>query len=148
MSRWPNSIVNTCITPIITYASETWNMNKEEQKKTNKILDKIIRRILMPPESTPREALYIETGLLDVQAIADSKRLNMKARLNNNRSEMMDMVLKYPGCQWTKKTNETMTQYNITEQELNGPKRRTKANIERKILDEFKKRLINEAQTK
>ena len=41
-----------------------------------------------------------------------------------------------------------MTQYNITEQELKGPKRRTKSNIERKVLDEFKKRLINEAQTK
>ena len=55
-------LVDTCIIPIITYGCETWTKNKKENKKLNAILDNIIRRILMVPTSTPREALYIETG--------------------------------------------------------------------------------------
>ena len=62
-------LISVCIIPIITYASETWEPNKRELKKLNQILDKIIRRVLMVPDSTPREALYIETGLVDIEAI-------------------------------------------------------------------------------
>ena len=53
----------------------------------------------MTPESTPREALYIESGLLDVETIATSKRLNMKARLNQSKSQMMEKILSNPECQ-------------------------------------------------
>ena len=97
------TLVETCIVPIITYACETWHLNKGEKKKVNNMLDKIIRRILMTPEGTPREALYIETGLLDIGTIADSKRLNMKARLNRDKSELMAKVLSNPECMWEKR---------------------------------------------
>ena len=91
-------LVSTCIIPIITYASETWNTTKQETKKLNQLLDKIIRRILMTPDSTPREALHIESGLLDIETIAETKRLNMKARLNRDKSEMMEQLLNNPEC--------------------------------------------------
>ena len=65
------TLVQTCIIPIITYASETWHLNKQEGKKLNQILDKILKRILMTPGATPREALYIETWLLDIGTLAD-----------------------------------------------------------------------------
>ena len=52
-------LVQTCIIPIITYASETWHLKKQERKRLNQTLDKIIRRILMTPDSTLREAMYI-----------------------------------------------------------------------------------------
>ena len=42
-------------------------------KKLNQILDKVIKRILMTPDSTPREPLYIETGLLDIETTIDEK---------------------------------------------------------------------------
>ena len=67
-------LVETCIIPIITYASETWKPNKQEQKNLNQILDNIIKRILMTPTSTPREALYIETNLLDITRIIEKKK--------------------------------------------------------------------------
>ena len=115
-------LVKTCIVPIITYASETWEPNKKEMKKLNQILDKIIKRILMTPEATPREALYIETGLLDVETIIDIKRLNMMCRLNNTKSELMATVLANPQSKWMKKTKEIMEKYNIEESDLNGSK--------------------------
>ena len=115
-------LVKTCIIPIITYASETWEPTKGEMKKLNQILDKILKRILMTPEATPREALYIETGLLDVETLIDIKRLSMMARLNREKSNLMGIVLANPQCKWMKRTKEIMEKYNIQEEDLNGPK--------------------------
>ena len=115
-------LVRTCIIPIITYGCETWEPQKGEMKKLNQILDKIIKRILMTPEATPREALYIETGLLDIETIIDIKRLNMMARLNREKSDLMETILSNPECAWMKYTNEIMDKYAIQENELQGSK--------------------------
>ena len=42
---------------------------KKEDDQINKIQEKIIKRILMLPPTTPTETLYIETGLLDITSI-------------------------------------------------------------------------------
>ena len=131
-------LIQTCITPIITYASETWHPTKQELKKLNQILDKILRRILMTPDATPREALYIETGLLDTVTIADSKRLNMKARLNREKSDLMAKVLSNPDCMWENDTTTVMKKYGITSTDLEGTKYQTKALIKRAIANAFK----------
>ena len=49
-------LLETCIIPIITYSSETWNPNKTETKQINSVLDKLIKRIMKTPITTPREA--------------------------------------------------------------------------------------------
>ena len=98
-------------------------------KKLNQILDKILKRILMTPEATPREALYIETGLLDVETIIDLKRLNMMARLNREKSELMAAILANPNCKWMKRTKEVMQKYNIDESELQGSKSKSREAI-------------------
>ena len=141
-------LVNTCITPLITYAAETWTLTKQEEKKLNQILDKIIRRILMTPDSSSREALYIETGLLDIRAIADSKRLNMKARLNRDKSQLMEQVLSNPECKWENDTASVIRDYNITTNELQGTKYHTKNLVKRAINEGFKKRIDEAGQGK
>ena len=137
-------LVETCIIPIITYASETWEPNKAEMKKLNQMLDKIIRRILMTPDATPREALYIETGMLDIEAIIDIKRLNMMARLKRERTALMDIVLSNPECKWKKKTREVMEKHNIYEWELAGSekeKRWIKHTITERVTNTFRERM-------
>ena len=47
----------------------------------NKTLDEILKRILMVPQSTPREASYIETNLMAIERIIDKKKLNMYYRI-------------------------------------------------------------------
>ena len=141
-------LVNTCITPIITYASETWTLTKQEEKQLNQILDKIIRRILMTPDASSREAIYIETGLLDIKAIADSKRMNMKARLNRDNSQLMEKVLSNPQCKWTKDTTSVMTKYGLTDQDLLGTKYQTKNLIKRAINKGFNQRIDESGLTK
>ena len=110
-------------------------------KKLNQILDKIIRGILMTPDATPRQALYIETGLLDVEMRIDKKRLCMMARLKNDRSIMMDNILNNPKCKWKSKTREIMEKYNIYEWELAEEKSVTRRIIAERTKEKFKERM-------
>ena len=139
------TLVQTCIVPLITYASETWQPKKQERKKLNQILDKILRRILMTPDSTPREGVYMETGLLDIETISDSKRLNMKARLNRDKSELMSQVLSNPECKWEQETMTQMLKYSITAEELMNSRYQTKAIIKRATLMRFKTQIEESA---
>ena len=60
------TITEACIIPIITYSGEAWKNDKKNYEEVNKILENIIKRILKLPKSgTPRQALYIETGLIE-----------------------------------------------------------------------------------
>ena len=62
-------MIETCIIPILTYAGEVRNPTNKENKDINSMLDNIIKRTLMVPQTTPREVLYIETGLMDIEHI-------------------------------------------------------------------------------
>ena len=55
-------LIKTSMVAITTYGCEIWNPNKGEIKEINRMMDNILKRVLMIPQSTPREALYIETG--------------------------------------------------------------------------------------
>ena len=57
--------IEACISPRIIYGGEAWEMNQNNYKPANQLMDRILKRILKLPNSTPREALYMETGLLD-----------------------------------------------------------------------------------
>ena len=91
----------------------------------------------MTPDSTPRQALYIETGMLDVETMIDEKRISMMARLKQERSEMMDCVLKNPSCKWMTKTKEVMEKYDILEWELAMEKPITRMIIAGRIKAKF-----------
>ena len=61
------NLLEVCIKPIITYAAETWETTKKENTAINGIYDKIIKRVLKLPTSTPREVLYLETKIIDIE---------------------------------------------------------------------------------
>ena len=129
-------LVETCITPIITYASETWENNKEENKRANRILDGILKRILMVPTSTPREALHIETGLTDIVHTAKQKRCTMICRLERTKNEMINTALNIDVQKsWKNTTKSLMETLKLPENTL-----------QRKKADQ--KRLIKNATTK
>ena len=71
----------------------TWDPNKEEKGTINRILDNIIKRVLMVPTSTPRENLYIETGVRDMTHNMTHRRINMLCRLETTNSKMITSVL-------------------------------------------------------
>ena len=86
-------LLETCIQPIITYGGETWEMTKQEEKRINQIQENIIRRILMVPQSTPTESLYIETGLLDITTIVTKNRLNMEKKLHKHPEKLTSKIM-------------------------------------------------------
>ena len=93
-------LLEGCLVPIITYAAEAMKFNKSEMKMMNTILDAIIKRILMCPISTPREMLYWETGLLDIEHIIIKNRL-MYAR----KMEKKDNTKLEKAVNWEKSTS-------------------------------------------
>ena len=56
-------------------------------------MDNILKRILKVPPGTPREALYIETGLLDPSTIIKKNRINMEIRIQRNGSKLVKGVI-------------------------------------------------------
>ena len=56
-------VVETCISPIIPYGGEILDMNMNNYKEANNIMDRILKRVLKVPITTPRESIYMETGL-------------------------------------------------------------------------------------
>ena len=98
----------------------------------------------MTPDSTPREALYIETGMLDIETTIDLKRMYMMARLKRESSEMMDLVLANPQCKWMNKTNEVLNKYSISSWELAGTeenKRLVNCTIKERTKSKFHERV-------
>ena len=63
-----------------------WNPTKSETKEINRILEAIIKRVLMVPISTSREVLYIETGLLEPETIIRRNRLLMENRIKKGKN--------------------------------------------------------------
>ena len=85
-------LLEVCLLPIITYGSELWDLPKRQRDQIDKIYEDIIRRILKTPPTTPLEALYMETGLVDIGTISLKKRISMKGRLKDCSSELIQKV--------------------------------------------------------
>ena len=113
-------LLETCIQPIITYGGETWEMTKQEKKRINQIQENIIRRILMLPQSTPTESLYIETGLLDITTIVTKNRLNMEKKLHKHPEKLTRKIMELNTKNgWKDATNKIKENIKITTQETN-----------------------------
>ena len=85
-------MVEACIILIITYAGETRNLTNKGKTELNRSLDRIIKIILLVPTSTPRDALYIETGIMDIEHTTMKNRLNMDKRLKTNPNSLTSKV--------------------------------------------------------
>ena len=142
-------LVEACIIPIITYSSETWNPNKKETKQINQILDSLLKRILKTPTTTPREALYIETGLLDPKAQIDKKRIMMVDKISQNPTKTNTILDNSDNKKsWKRISDKKLQEYKMENTETNNKKEHKKTIIKTKIKDTFKNRLLSQAENK
>ena len=101
------TLIESCIIPIITYGSETWDINQNQTKRLNRILDNIIKRILNLPQSTPRECLYYELGTLDIEHRIITKRINYATTLLiKNPDNLRDILQTTNPKSWIQKTRQ------------------------------------------
>ena len=144
---WEN--IEMCILPIITYSSETWEPTKKETKEINRVLDSIIKRILQVPTGTPREALYIETGLLDPETIIKRNRVLMENRIIKGNGEMMKSIVENGQKRgWKEGTEKIKSELKISSQDMEQTKKTTEHIIKRKSKEFFKTKMEKEGQDK
>ena len=143
-------LTQSCIESTIAYSNEIWNPGKTEQEKINRIMDNIIKRILMVPQSTPREALYIETGLLDPEAIRLKNRVLMEHRITNGNSQRMKELItnNTTTSKWAEETKKAKEQLEIDERDVKGEKTTVKNRITNRVKDWFKAKIEKESNEK
>ena len=142
-------LIECTISAIITYGGDTWDANKGEMKKINSLMDNIIRRILKTPQGTPREALYIETGLLDPETISTKQRILLDQRLKTGNSERLSRLTQTSGKKsWKELTDKARARANISEEDLTGKPCTIKNKVRNKIRQYFKEKLITDSTDK
>ena len=142
-------LVETCIIPIITYDSETWEPTKKENTTINRILDNILKRILRVPTSTPREALYIELGILDIEHTRIKKRIGMLDRLKRTENNLLHMILTNPSDKsWKAQTEQLMQKINCNDVDHTQSKAITKAKITKATEIAFQDNINNAGREK
>ena len=144
---WKN--IETCIIPIITYSGEVWNPTKTEWKEINRILEALIKRVLMVPISTPREVLYIETGLLEPETTIRRNRILMQNRINKGDTQITKRIseMEQKGG-WKVTTESIKSEMNIENADMEGSKNRVKSNIGKKTKEFFKEKIEKEGNQK
>ena len=132
-------LIEAEIAPIALNTAEVWEPTKKENETHNRILDNLLKRTLKVPLSTPRETLYIELGILDLESRRKKNRINMEQRVNKKGSETTVMNAKIKGG-WKEKTEALKQSIGIEEPNKNLTKT--------KINEAFKQDIMNKATNK
>ena len=142
-------LIETCILPIALYGSETWNNTKKQNTDINRILDNIIKRVLNTPTSTPREPLYMESGLLDLETHASKRQLMMKHRIRASASKLMNDTIscKVKG-NWKDRTENLCQKWGIQDDLFNSGKQPFKQLIHNKASQQFKSKITLDSENK
>ena len=142
-------LVETCIIPIATYASETWNNNKTNTQEINRILDSIIKRILKTPVSTPRETLYMETGLMDLEHEAKRKQILMRHRLSRTTNPLIQSTIDDDSKGgWKERTDNLMKELEISKESLQLKKEPFSKLVKKSIDKLFKNAIDKKGEAK
>ena len=139
-------LFSMCVIPTITYACETWNPTKKEIDTLNKIQTDLLKRMLITPISTPTDALYIQTGTIEVKTHIIISRIRMEQRLNRSPDSKANRVrLANIAKGWNENTTKGKQALGLLDSD-------TKRQTTTKILNHFKenvnKRALNSTKTK
>ena len=120
----------------------------DKTKAINTLMDNVIKRVLMTPQSTPRETLSIETGLMDPER-SHKQRIMMNHRIANSDNERLQ-ILATPdeANHWQKLTDESMRKTGTSTEELQGKKHRVKLIVKNKTATYFKNKIEEDGKEK
>ena len=104
----------------------------------------------MIPQSTPREALYIETGLPDPEAIRLKNRVLMEHRMTNGTSQRMKRFTTNNNTttKWAEETEKAKQELGIDAADMKGEKTSVKPRVNNKIKEWFKERIEKKSNNK
>ena len=140
-------LLETSIHSIMLYSSETWDLRKSDITKLNKIQTSVIKRFLMLPSKTPTEALYLETGLLDVEHMIYIRRINMYFRLKQNPSSLITKVTRDKEINWFTKTEKILEKFEV-DRNMDNYCEKDKKLVKQKVAGKFREQLLQAKHTK
>ena len=112
-------------------------------------MDNIIKRTLQTPVSTPREALYMETGIIDIEHQAKKKQLMMKHRIKTTASKLMETTINAnTKGGWKTRLEKLENTINLDEREYDKSKQPLKTQINGKINKAFRDKIEKDAEDK
>ena len=142
-------VVEACILPIITYGGEIWDMKETNYKPANVICDGILKRILKVPTSTPREAIYIETGLMDPETIIKKNRISMESRIIKGNNQTMKELLNLNDEEsWAEHNRKLKEEIQIEDSDIKDTEYHLKKTLQERIKTSFEIKLKKNAETK
>ena len=142
-------VVETCIAPIITYGGEIWESDPATYKPANVIYEGILKRILKVPPSTPREAIYIETGLLDPETIIKKNRISMESRIiKGTNLTMKELINMKDEGSWAEQNKKLKEEIKIEDSDINGSEYHLKNTIQKRMKRNLEDKLKASAETK
>ena len=129
------------------YILEALSPSKTEILELNRILTNIIKRILMIPQSTPNEVLYMEAGILDVGTMIDRNKIKVICRLIESNNQLMTKTSEdeTPGG-WREKTAILLQKYNIQKEDLQQTRGKRAKTINQKILSYFNSKIEEQSK--
>jgi len=139
-------LYETCIIPIITYAAETWNTRVRDIKDLNRIQDKILKRILKTPITTPQETLYMETGFLNTQHLEYVKKMNLIRKMKDNNGTREKKILDSTAWGWKDGIEKILRKLGIEDGNINQEKGNKKEL--REIISEHQRQEIQQTGEK
>ena len=123
-------LYETCLQPLITYGLETWPIKKSELIEIEKIQEHLIKRFLMTPYQTPSEAIYYETGLMNIENLIYRNRILMKERLGKKQINLVNKTIEINGKNSWQTTADDLSKKLGVERNRNRP---TKIPIRNKL---------------
>ena len=114
-------LVDVCITPIITYAAETWTATKAEINQLQRIMDGVLKRILKTPPTTPSEIITAETGIMDIYTTWKKTQIIYYHRImtsTRSSSNTLKQFLTAPRTPWKKILDKKIAETGVDEDQL------------------------------
>ena len=142
-------LLESCIIPIIIYGGEACRSTKKEKKEWNKVLDDLIKRLILVPTTTPREIIYLESGLLDIEHTIMKNKLNLRQRIEEKGTETQKVIIKdITKNSWNEELKKTLEESQIESDQTKKDKENRKQTIKRIMVQKMRDQEQNKSKVK
>jgi len=111
-------LYETCWLKAILYNSETWQLSKTNLQQLTQLQLNTLRRILKIPRSTPKVAIYGETGILPIEYEMHKRQLSYYHTLLNAdkiAALVLQKQIQHPNARsWAALIDSLLEKYNLT----------------------------------
>lgn len=134
-------IVRSQLLPVALYGGELTGMNTSRCKKTQAVLDQILRVILGVPKNTCKYTLWQEAGMTPLWIMRAAQRARAYTKWGESRTYIADLIRARGGAAgWAATSRSWLTRQKINVQNTTGPK--VFREVKRVLLQKMSKKTL------